>query len=163
MEKNGTACCGTKKSFTSRKIYARLKARSRRLFEVVNFVRTTRRWYDRGNPRDAGESDACQIIVCHAEKYSHPCGYFFYFAAICASCANGSAALFELASWKGQQRSTPANRAAPLACALGAFSHTTFSPISCALRACFLERSAVCRGSVRIASCERRSRREGRL
>ncbi len=25
-----------------------------RLFEVVNFVATTRRWYDRGNPRDAG-------------------------------------------------------------------------------------------------------------
>ena len=26
------------------------------LFEVVNFVATTRRWYDRGNPRDAGEA-----------------------------------------------------------------------------------------------------------
>jgi len=23
--------------------------------EVVDFVATTRRWYDRGNPRDAGE------------------------------------------------------------------------------------------------------------
>ena len=30
------------------------------LFEVVKFVQTTRRWYDRGNPRDAGELDACQ-------------------------------------------------------------------------------------------------------
>ena len=25
-------------------------------FEVVDFVQTTRRWYDRGNPRDAGEN-----------------------------------------------------------------------------------------------------------
>jgi hypothetical protein len=29
-------------------------------FEVVKFVATTRRWYDRGNPRDAGEGYACQ-------------------------------------------------------------------------------------------------------
>lgn len=29
-------------------------------FEVVDFVPTIRRWYDRGNPRDAGEWDACQ-------------------------------------------------------------------------------------------------------
>lgn len=25
-------------------------------FEVVDFVQTTRRWYDRGDPRDAGEN-----------------------------------------------------------------------------------------------------------
>ena len=29
-------------------------------FEVVDFVATTRRWHDRGNPRDAGECYACQ-------------------------------------------------------------------------------------------------------
>lgn len=27
---------------------------------MVDFVQTTRRWYDRGNPRDAGDLDACQ-------------------------------------------------------------------------------------------------------
>nr|DAN34472.1 MAG TPA: hypothetical protein [Caudoviricetes sp.] len=32
------------------------------LFEVVNFVETTRRWYDRGNPRDAGERHACRTV-----------------------------------------------------------------------------------------------------
>ena len=36
---------------------------------MVNFVATTRRWYDRGNPRDAGESDARQIVM--AFLYSH--------------------------------------------------------------------------------------------
>ena len=30
------------------------------LFEVDNFVASTRRRYDRGNPRDAGERHACQ-------------------------------------------------------------------------------------------------------
>ena len=30
---------------------------------MVNFVATTRRWYDRGNPRDAGGCYACQIIA----------------------------------------------------------------------------------------------------
>nr|DAR29385.1 MAG TPA: hypothetical protein [Caudoviricetes sp.] len=34
------------------------------MFEVEKFVRSTRRWYDRGNPRDAGETDACQITSC---------------------------------------------------------------------------------------------------
>lgn len=29
-------------------------------FEVVDFVATTRRWHDRGNPRDAGECYAWQ-------------------------------------------------------------------------------------------------------
>ena len=29
---------------------------------MVNFVATTRRWYDRGNPRDAGECYACQRV-----------------------------------------------------------------------------------------------------
>lgn len=29
-------------------------------FEVVDFVPTTRRWYDRRNPRDAGDWYACQ-------------------------------------------------------------------------------------------------------
>ena len=31
--------------------------------EVVDFVATTRRWYDRGNPRDAGGCYACQITA----------------------------------------------------------------------------------------------------
>lgn len=30
---------------------------------MVNFAPTTRRWYDRGNPRDAGERGACQRIL----------------------------------------------------------------------------------------------------
>nr|DAJ96559.1 MAG TPA: hypothetical protein [Caudoviricetes sp.] len=33
------------------------------LFEVENFVRSTRRWYDRGNPRDAGDTYACRIVI----------------------------------------------------------------------------------------------------
>ena len=33
------------------------------LFEVEDFVRSTRRWLDRGNPRDAGEWYACRIII----------------------------------------------------------------------------------------------------
>ena len=30
---------------------------------MVNSAPTTRRWYDRGNPRDAGEGGACQRIL----------------------------------------------------------------------------------------------------
>ncbi|UNI72476.1 MAG: hypothetical protein [Chaetfec virus UA24_244] len=30
-------------------------------FEVVNFVATTRRWYDRGNPRDAGDATPAKV------------------------------------------------------------------------------------------------------
>lgn len=30
---------------------------------MVNFAATTRRWHDRGDPRDAGECCACQITV----------------------------------------------------------------------------------------------------
>ena len=36
--------------------------RKTKVFEVEDFVRSTRRWFDRGNPRDAGELDACQTI-----------------------------------------------------------------------------------------------------
>ena len=31
--------------------------------EVVNFVATTRRWYDKGNLRDAGVCDACRMVL----------------------------------------------------------------------------------------------------
>ena len=52
---------------------------------MVNFVRTTRRWYDRGTPRDAGESDACQIIACSAPTPLHfYVGAFFYAQMIMA-------------------------------------------------------------------------------
>lgn len=37
----------------------------RELSEVEDFVRSTRRWYDRGNPRDAGEAYACRIALFH--------------------------------------------------------------------------------------------------
>ena len=40
------------------------------------------------------------------------------------------------------RESMPTNHALPLARVLGTFSHTTYLPISCALRACFLDRSA---------------------
>ena len=30
-------------------------------FEVVNFVAPTRRWYDRGNPRDAGDATPAKV------------------------------------------------------------------------------------------------------
>ena len=43
---------------------------------------------------------------------------------------------------KEKVRSTSTNHASPLARVLGTFSHTTYLPISCALRACFLDRSA---------------------
>ena len=50
--------------------HSRLKVTNKRLFEVVNFVRTTRRRYDRGNPRDAGEADACRIIACSPKAFA---------------------------------------------------------------------------------------------
>ena len=51
------------------------------LFEVVNFVATTRRRQDRDNPRNAGDCDACQrerkagyahalLFVCHCGAFS---------------------------------------------------------------------------------------------
>ncbi len=34
-------------------------------FEVVDFVATTRRWYDKGNMRDAGGCYARQSLIFH--------------------------------------------------------------------------------------------------
>lgn len=42
--------------------FSRCLQREKKLFEVEDFVRSTRRWYDRGNPRDAGDPDACQTV-----------------------------------------------------------------------------------------------------
>lgn len=37
----------------------------KRFFEVVNFVATTRRWYDRENPRDVGDATpAKEFLFC---------------------------------------------------------------------------------------------------
>ena len=44
---------------------------------MEEFVRSTRRWLDRGNPRDAGEADACQITSCLFEEPSQYCDGIF--------------------------------------------------------------------------------------
>ena len=43
----------------------------KRFFEVVNFVATTRRWYDRGNPRDAGEATPAKESLLYIMVLRH--------------------------------------------------------------------------------------------
>ena len=40
---------------------------------MEEYVRSTRRWFDRGNPRDAGEADACQAIAYLKIVQPHRC------------------------------------------------------------------------------------------
>nr|DAM31676.1 MAG TPA: hypothetical protein [Caudoviricetes sp.] len=58
------------KYFTKRRNNAIIQTQGE-IFEVENFVASTRRWPDRGNPRDAGGCYACQrflIVKGHPQK-----------------------------------------------------------------------------------------------
>ena len=69
MARNGRNICEIKKSFTERRVSYKIKI-EKKTSEVVNFVSTTRRWHDRGNPRDAGAWHACRMfswLGCRSE------------------------------------------------------------------------------------------------
>ena len=49
---------------------------------MVNFVATTRRRYDRGNPRDAGECDACRMVLGYILVSSKELAFFYFYDKI---------------------------------------------------------------------------------
>ena len=53
-------------------------------FEVVDFVQTTRRWYDRGDPRDAGELYACQVfpLLFFQQEGAASCSPFIFYPTL---------------------------------------------------------------------------------
>lgn len=73
------------KALTLENINVKIKVQWEWLFEVVNFVATTRRWYDRGNPRDAGGCYACQITALKSTLYFTGC-FVFYAANMLPNC-----------------------------------------------------------------------------
>ena len=49
------------------------------LFEVVNFVATTRRWHDRGDPRDAGAATPAKQSLAYSGDHHNSVMDFLYY------------------------------------------------------------------------------------